>query len=64
MMAKIICKGKDRKEAIAKMQRALDEFIVEGIETTVPFHQKLMRDERFREGDFNTGFIKDFDYKS
>jgi len=64
MMAKIICKGKDREEAIAKMQRALDEFIVEGIETTVPFHQKLMRDERFREGNFNTGFIKDFDYKS
>jgi acetyl-CoA carboxylase biotin carboxylase subunit len=64
MMAKIICKGKTRTEAIAKMQRALDEFIVEGIKTTVPFHQKLMRDERFRAGDFNTGFINDFDYKS
>ena len=64
MMAKIICKGKTRKEAIAKMQRALDEFIVEGIKTTVPFHQKLMKDERFRTGDFNTGFINDFDYTS
>jgi len=43
------------------MQRALDEFIIEGIKTTVPFHQRLLRDENFIKGDFNTGFLNDFD---
>ena len=43
------------------MERALDEFIIEGVKTTVPFHQKLMRDESFRKGDFHTGFLDDFD---
>ena len=44
------------------MQRALDEFIIEGIKTTVPFHQQLMKNEAFRKGDFHTGFLKDFDF--
>lgn len=43
------------------MQRALDEFIIEGIKTTVPFHKALMKDEAFREGNFNTGFMNTFD---
>ena len=50
-----------RDEAIAKMRRALDEFLVEGIQTTIPFHRKLMDDERFQEGNFTTGFINEFD---
>src|SRR5690606_2916344 len=45
LIAKLICKAQTREECITKMQRALDEFIVEGIKTTVPFHQKLMRNE-------------------
>ena len=44
------------------MARALDEFIIEGIKTTVPFHQKLMKDEGFKAGDFHTGFLKEFDF--
>ncbi|HQW12725.1 MAG TPA: acetyl-CoA carboxylase biotin carboxylase subunit [Saprospiraceae bacterium] len=61
MIAKIICKAQTREEVILKMQRALDEFIIEGIKTTVPFHQRLLRDENFIKGDFNTGFLNDFD---
>ncbi len=61
MIAKLICKAKTREECITKMKRALDEFIIEGIKTTVPFHKALMRDERFISGDFNTGFMKDFE---
>ncbi|MBK7739912.1 MAG: acetyl-CoA carboxylase biotin carboxylase subunit [Saprospiraceae bacterium] len=61
MIAKIICKAQTREEVILKMQRALDEFIVEGIKTTVPFHQRLLRDPNFITGDFNTGFLNHFD---
>lgn len=63
MVAKIICRAKTREEAINKMERALSEFIVEGIHTTIPFHQKLMQNEQFRKGDFNTGFMNTFNYK-
>ncbi|RMD73914.1 MAG: acetyl-CoA carboxylase biotin carboxylase subunit [Bacteroidetes bacterium] len=61
LIAKLICRAQTREECITKMERALDEFIVEGIKTTIPFHKKLMRDERFRKGDFHTGFLNDFD---
>ncbi len=60
MIAKLICKAETRDECITKMQRALDEFIIEGIKTTIPFHQQVMKDERFRSGKFNTGFMNDF----
>jgi acetyl-CoA carboxylase biotin carboxylase subunit len=62
MIAKLICKAQTREEVIRKMQRALDEFIVEGIKTTVPFHQKLMRNEDFRNGNFHTGFLNVWNY--
>ncbi|MGB0930794.1 MAG: acetyl-CoA carboxylase biotin carboxylase subunit, partial [Chitinophagales bacterium] len=62
MLAKVIVHANDRNEAIAKMKRALDEFIIEGVKTTIPFHQKLMDNEKFIEGDFNTSFLNDFDY--
>ncbi|HQP77823.1 MAG TPA: acetyl-CoA carboxylase biotin carboxylase subunit [Saprospiraceae bacterium] len=61
MIAKIICKAQTREEVILKMQRALDEFIVEGIKTTVPFHQRLLRDPDFIAGNFNTAFLNHFD---
>ncbi len=60
MIAKLICKAQSREECIKKMQRALDEFIIEGIRTTVPFHKALMKNEAFRAGDFNTGFMNTF----
>ncbi len=60
MIAKLIVRGKTRDQAINKMRRALDEFVIEGIQTTIPFHQQLMRDERFRAGDFTTQFLDDF----
>jgi len=61
MIAKLICRARTREEVIRKMERALDEFIIEGVKTTVPFHQRLMKDENFRNGDFHTGFLNDFD---
>ncbi len=60
MIAKLICKAPTREDCITKMQRALDEFIVEGISTTIPFHKKLMQDPAFRKGDFHTGFLDNF----
>jgi len=63
MIAKLICRARTREECITKMERALDEFIIEGIKTTVPFHQKLMKDENFRKGNFHTGFLNTFKFK-
>ncbi|MEW6109204.1 MAG: acetyl-CoA carboxylase biotin carboxylase subunit [Nitrospirota bacterium] len=58
LIAKLIVHGRDRSEAIARMKRALDEFIVEGIKTTIPFHKKVLNDPDFIKGDFNTGFVE------
>lgn len=60
MIAKLICRAPTREECILKMQRALDEFIVEGVKTTIPFHKKLMQDPQFRSGNFHTGFLESF----
>ena len=62
MIAKLICRAQTREEAIKKMERALDEFIIEGIKSTVPFHQKLMKNEDFRAGNFTTKFLTDWDF--
>jgi acetyl-CoA carboxylase biotin carboxylase subunit len=64
LIAKLIAKGTSREEAICRMLRALDEFVIEGVKTTIPFHKKLMSDERFKSGHFDTHFIEGFDYKS
>ena len=61
MIAKLIVKDTTRERAIEKMRRALDEFIIEGVKTTVPFHQQLLVDERFRAGDFDTKFLESFE---
>ena len=61
MIAKLITVAQTREEAIAKMERALEEFIIEGINTTIPFHQKLMKDEKFRKGDYTTKFMETFE---
>ncbi|MBP8942570.1 MAG: acetyl-CoA carboxylase biotin carboxylase subunit [Saprospiraceae bacterium] len=64
MIAKLICRAHTREEVLAKMDRALDEFIVEGVKTTVPFHQLLMDNEDFKKGNYNTGFLNNWDFKS
>ena len=62
MISKLIVVAQTREEAIKKMKRALDEYIIEGVKTTIPFHQKLMEDPKFMEGDFNTSFMDTFEY--
>ena len=58
MIAKVITYGNTREEAISRMKRALSEFVVEGIHTTIPFHLKLLEHEKFVEGQFNTKFLE------
>ncbi|MET3293057.1 UNVERIFIED_CONTAM: acetyl-CoA carboxylase biotin carboxylase subunit [Brevibacillus sp. OAP136] len=58
MVAKLIVWGKDREEAIQRMKRALDEFVIEGVKTTIPFHQRLLEHELFVAGDFHTKFLE------
>ncbi len=60
MIAKLIVRARTRDLAIQKMLRALDEFVIEGVKTTIPFHQQLLRDERFIKGDFDTRFLESF----
>jgi len=57
LVAKLIAYGKNREEAILRLSRALDEFIIEGVKTTIPFHQKLIQRKEFLKGDFDTGFL-------
>jgi len=61
MIAKLIATAQTRDEAITKMQRALDEFIIEGIKTTIPFHQKVMSHPDFRSGKYTTKFMDTFE---
>ena len=63
MIAKLIVRGKTRKQALDKMLRALDEFIIEGIDTTIPFHQQLLKHPDFRAGEFDTRFLERFELK-
>ena len=60
LIAKLIVHGKDREEAIARMERALGQFIVQGIETSIPLHQEIFADEDFRAGNFDTKFMERF----
>jgi len=58
LIAKLIVHGKDRPEAIARMERALEEFIIEGIKSTIPFHQQVMKHPDFISGNFTTKFVE------
>ncbi len=62
MVAKLIVSAPTREEAIVRMKRALMEFIIEGIKTTIPFHIRLMDDAGFRSGKFTTKYLEDFDF--
>ena len=61
MISKLIVVARTRDEAILKMKRALGEYIIEGVKTTIPFHQKLMEDENFVKGNFTTKFMDSFE---
>ncbi|MFZ9387111.1 MAG: acetyl-CoA carboxylase biotin carboxylase subunit [Chitinophagaceae bacterium] len=63
MIGKLITVAQTRPEAIQTMYRALSEYVIEGVKTTIPFHLQLMQDERFRSGDFNTKFLEGFELK-
>ncbi len=60
MIGKLICWGRTRNEARRRMYRALKEYVITGVETTIPFHQEIIEDPIFMSGKFNTGFIEDF----
>jgi acetyl-CoA carboxylase biotin carboxylase subunit len=62
MIAKLITVAQTREEAISTMERALSEFVIEGVKTTIPFHLKLLKDPEFRAGNFTTKFLESFDF--
>ncbi len=63
MIGKLIVSAQTREEAITKMERALSEYVIEGVHTTIPFHLQLMQNEQFRAGNFTTKFLEDFEIK-
>lgn len=63
MISKLITVAQTREEAITKMERALEEYFIDGVKTTIPFHAQLMKDENFRKGEFTTKFMEDFEIK-
>ena len=62
MIAKLIVSGQSREEVIVRMKRALEEFVIDGIKTTIPFHIALLEDEDFKAGNFTTKFLETFDF--
>ncbi len=63
LLAKLIVWGTDRQHAIARGRRALEEFTIEGVKTTIPFHLKVLEDSRFLSGNFDTGFLEHFNFE-
>ena len=64
MIGKLNVHAKDRDHAINRMQRALEETIIEGVKTTIPYHQKIMEDKNFNSGKFDTSFLDSFIFNS
>jgi len=64
MIAKLIVSGQSREEVLTRMKRALQEFVIEGIKTTIPFHIKLMDDPGFKSGNFTTKYLETFDFST
>ena len=62
MIAKLVVRGKDRLEAIARGRRALDLFIIEGVKTSIPLHRAILDDDRFIRGDISTRFMEEFEW--
>jgi acetyl-CoA carboxylase biotin carboxylase subunit len=64
LLSKVITVAQTRREAIDTMSRALSEYVIEGVKTTIPFHRAMMENERFISGNFNTSFMNDFDFET
>ena len=64
MIGKLIVHAKNRDRAINRMQRALEETIIEGVKTTIPYHQEIMENKNFKSGVFDTSFLENFTFKS
>jgi acetyl-CoA carboxylase biotin carboxylase subunit len=62
MIAKLVVHARTRELAIARMKRALEMMVVEGIKTTIPLHLQIMNDEKFQKGDFSTKFMEEFSF--
>jgi acetyl-CoA carboxylase biotin carboxylase subunit len=62
MIAKVIACAPTRDEALDRMKRALQEFVIEGIKTTIPFHIRMMDDPAFRSGKFTTAYLDTYDF--
>ncbi|MFT6053613.1 MAG: acetyl-CoA carboxylase biotin carboxylase subunit [Candidatus Endobugula sp.] len=62
MIGKLIVTAQSREEVLVRMKRALEEYVIEGVKTTIPFHIKLMDDPKFKSGQFTTSFLDDFDF--
>jgi acetyl-CoA carboxylase biotin carboxylase subunit len=60
LLAKLIVRGKDRMEAISRGRRALEQFVVEGVKTTIPLHRAILNNEQFIRGDISTRFMDNF----
>jgi acetyl-CoA carboxylase biotin carboxylase subunit len=60
LLAKVITHGNTRQEALGRMERVLDEFVIEGIKTTIPFLSRVLKNEKFRNGDYNVKFVEQF----
>jgi acetyl-CoA carboxylase biotin carboxylase subunit len=58
LVAKLICRGRDRTESLARMRRALEMFVIEGIKTTIPLHRRILADPDFEAGRFDTHFME------
>jgi len=58
LLAKLICQGRDRREALRRMQVALESFIIEGVTTTIPFLARVMANKRFQDGEVDTKFLE------
>jgi acetyl-CoA carboxylase biotin carboxylase subunit len=64
MIAKLIISGQSREEVIVRMKRALEEFVIDGVKTTIPFHLALLEDKEFKAGNFTTKFLETFDFSA
>jgi acetyl-CoA carboxylase biotin carboxylase subunit len=64
LIAKLVVFAQTREGAVNKMASALDEFVIEGVKTTIPFHQQVMQNEKFRSGKFDTSFLETFQFQS
>jgi acetyl-CoA carboxylase biotin carboxylase subunit len=62
MIGKLIVSAPTREDAIKRMKRSLEEFIIEGVKTTIPYHIQLMEDENFKNGTFNTKYLEEFNF--